>query len=89
VDIRLDLLINRFSWLLEHMELDDSLRRQTRNALLWAKARRANLTEHRGQRTVWKYRSFSPKVALFELVAAFFPEKLFMNIIMLAKKNWI
>lgn len=89
VDIRVDLLINRFSWLLEHMELDDSLRRQTRNALLWAKARRANLTEHRGQRTVWKYRSFSPKVALFELVAAFFPEKLFMNIIMLAKKNRI
>ena len=89
LDIRVNLLIHRFGWILEHMELDASLRQQTQDALLWVKARWENLKEHRGQRTVWKYRSFSPKVAIFELAAAFFPEKLFMNIIMLAKKNRI
>lgn len=58
-----------------------------RIGLEWVTAREAYLQHQGGAAMVWKYRKYGPRAALFELFAPFLPEKLFLYVVNLARKN--
>lgn len=88
LDIRIITALNKFLWLKERFGDDGELGNTIFQAIEWMTARRDNFTS-RGSSAhgIWKYRRFSRMVSLFEIVAAFMPERLFYFFIVLGRKN--
>jgi glycosyltransferase involved in cell wall biosynthesis len=88
--IRIESLIQRLIWLLEHFCGDESLSGEIALALQWARARERFFCGNRSDgKTVFRYRRFSPLTSLFELLMVNAPEWLFMRIIEMKRKNLI
>lgn len=87
IDIRVVTLVRRLAWLQEHFPCGGEMREEIGQALVWARARKANLTGRGGKRTVWEYRRFSPLASLFEIVLSDAPERVFMLFVALTRRN--
>lgn len=88
LDIRIITPLKKFLWLQERFKDDKKLSKVISQAIEWMTARRDNFIKRRaGFRKVWKYRRFSHMVSLFEIAAAFMPERLFYFFIVLGRKN--
>lgn len=86
--IRIDEALKKFLWLKERFQGEAELSQTIEQAIEWMKARSNHFKGlHRSAATIWKYRRFSYWTSLFELMAPIFPEKVFMFIIGLKKKN--
>jgi len=86
--VRIDLVVNKLEWLKENFPASEELTGEIDRGLVWAKARQSRFQGNAATaKTIWKYREFGLPAALFELVAAVFPERLFMTVIKLCRKN--
>lgn len=90
LNIRIITPLNKFLWLKERFAEDLELSRTIGQAIEWMTARRDNFT-NRGSSTrgIWKYKRFNLLISVFEIVAAFIPERLFYIFVILARKNII
>ena len=88
LNVRIITPLNKFLWLQERFKDNDNLSEIISQAIQWMMARKDNFIS-RGSSThgIWKYRRFSRMVSLFEIVAAFMPERLFYFFIVLGRKN--
>lgn len=90
IDVRIGALIHRLEWLRRRFDGHDALCDEIERALTWARAREAHFCGRSGAvRTIWKHRDLSKLVSLFEIVAAKAPERLFIAIIELNRRNII
>lgn len=84
---RIKKLVCRLEWLhtrFEKTELSGEIAR----ALSWAKAREAAFGgDAKAKKTVWKYRQYSLLPSLYEICFSWLPDRLFMIVIDLKKKN--
>lgn len=89
IERRVETMVKRLTWLLEHFPVsDESLREEMKHALIWAQARRDNFKGIKGtKRVIWTYRRFSPLTSCFEIVMSAFPERFFMWVVELKRKN--
>ena len=88
-ELRIDSVVKRFQWLEKYFPYREGMKEEICQRLKWMLARQSNWRERRGRRTVWKYRRFSPLASVFELAAAYFPERVFLFFVGLKKKNFI
>lgn len=88
LEVRINELIRRLTWLQERFGTSEELGRELEDALQWANARRENFSgDIRAKKTLWTYRRFSPLTSLFEIVMAGMPNGLFMSAVELKRKN--
>lgn len=88
--VRIEDLILRMEWLRRRFSQDRELSAEIRTALRWARARRNYfLGDRSAGKTIMQYRRFSPLTSLFELAMAGSPEKLFMWVIELKRRNFV
>lgn len=87
--VRIQIIIDRLTWLQAHFDCDDSLKKDIRDGLCWAAARLQNWQTGKGKKTVWRYRRLGLPVSLFELAAAGLPDRVVMTVIRLLRKNII
>lgn len=88
LEVRINQLIRRLTWLQDQFGAHESLSGELEDALLWANARRENFGGNpKAKLVLWKYRRFSPLTSLFEMVMAGMPDKLFMSVVELKRKN--
>ena len=88
LELRVRALCRRLEWLAQHLPAQSpQLHAAILDRLLWARARAANLERRGGGRTVWRSRRFGPRASIFELVAPWFPETIFLYIVNLVRKN--
>lgn len=86
--IRIEEALQKFLWLQDRYREDPELSQTIAQAIEWMKARRDHFKgAGKTAKTIWKYRKFSYLPSMFELIAARFPEKLFMYFIELGRKN--
>ena len=84
---RIKKLVRRLAWLGARYE-NSAAAGELAEALLWAKAREAAFCgEAKAKCGVWKYRHFSLLPSLYEICFSWLPDKLFMIVINLKKKN--
>lgn len=86
-ELRINISLKRFLWLRDNFSCCEALRCVIEQHILWMEARRDNWNGGGGRRTIWKYRRFSPLSSLFEAMAWWLPEPVFMCIIWLCRKN--
>lgn len=90
VRVRVERRLNAVRWLTENFPCDAALRRTLSEGLAWLQARKAHLEGERGQvKTIWRYRSFSPMISLFEIMMPYLPNFLFRLSIWASRKNYI
>ena len=89
LQVRIINYLKRMYWLRDYFQCSRETGEKIIDGIKWLEARKMNMESHRGIRTIWKYRSFSCLPSIFEIVAAFFPDKLFMFFIELNRKNII
>jgi glycosyltransferase involved in cell wall biosynthesis len=88
LEVRINKLIRCLSWLQERFCKNEALSEEIHLALLWATARHRNFNKSFcAKRTIWKYRRFSPMTSLFEIFMAGTPNRIFMWVIELKRKN--
>ena len=87
--IRIDTVVERFQWLEKYFPHRKGLEKTIQQRLEWLLARQSNWKERRDRRTIWKYRRFSPLASIFELVAVYFPERMFLFFVGLKKRNLV
>lgn len=87
--VRIQIIIDRLSWLEQHFDCGDSLKKDIQDGLCWAKARLQNWQTGKGKKTVWHYRHLGLPISLFELAAARLPNSVVMAAIRLLRKNVI
>jgi len=80
---------DRMCWLKNNFQCSPKVKENIINGIEWLEARKKNMEHHGGAKTIWKYRSYSVLTSLFEIVATYFPEKLFMSFITMKRKNLI
>ncbi|HML69658.1 MAG TPA: glycosyltransferase [Clostridia bacterium] len=87
LQIRIVQFSSRMRWLKDHFQCSPNVRETIAGGIEWLEARRSNMERHGGAEVIWKYRSYSIFTSLFEIVATYFPEKLFMSFIAMIRKN--
>ncbi len=88
--VRIDLVVNKLEWLKKNFPAAEELSGEIDRGLVWTKARQSRFQgDTAAVKTIWKYREFGPLTALFELVAAVLPERLFMAVITAKRKNLV
>jgi glycosyltransferase involved in cell wall biosynthesis len=88
-EVRIDLLVERYRWLLKNGRWGSELHQALEEHQHWAQARQRNWAGIGGAGTIWKYRCFSPLPSIAELVLKHVPERVFMAVIHLARKSQI
>lgn len=86
---RIQIVIDRLTWLEQHFDCDDSLKQVIREGICWSKARLANWQTGKEKRTLWRYRHLELPISLFELAAAGMPNWMVMAFIRMLRKNVI
>lgn len=86
-EVRIELALERLRWMNAHFPCRGETKRVIREGVEWMEARGRNWNHRGGVGTVWKYRAFSPLTSLFELAAPWLPERVFLFLIHLKKKN--
>ncbi|HVI39098.1 MAG TPA: glycosyltransferase, partial [Anaerovoracaceae bacterium] len=90
LEIRIEASLKKFLWLQGRLAEEADLNNVISRAVEWMTARKEHFHGSlRSSLTVWKYRRFSYLTSLFELLAPYVPDKVFMFIIGLKKKNII
>lgn len=84
---RIDIVANRMKWMLDNFNEKNTILDTIKIGLEWANARRRNWEHKGGIYTIWKYRRFAPITSMFEIVAAWFPDKMLMYFVELKRKN--
>jgi len=79
--VRIARTLKRFQWLECHFPFRNSLQAEIGRRRDWVQARLDNWQGRGGKMIMWKYRSCDFPTTLFELMAPWLPEKLFMSII--------
>ena len=88
LEVRINELIRRLSWLQVRFSEDEELRNEISQALRWAHARRENFEGSlSAKKLMWACRRFSPLTSLFEIVMASMPNRIFMLAVDLKRKN--
>lgn len=87
--VRIELQVQKFRWLSVYFPQKETLKKEIRQRLEWAQARKENWKGQGGRAALWRYRRFSPLTSLFELAAVWFPEWLFRIFVGLKKRNLI
>lgn len=88
--IRIEEALKKFLWLKERFQGEVELSQTIDQAIEWMEARAARFKGLNGNvEIIWKYRRFSYWTSIFELLAPMFPDKIFMLVIGLKKKNII
>lgn len=87
--VRIEESIRKFVWLQDNFLCDAELSHHITRCLAWMLARQRYWTERRGARQLWHYRDCGRTVTIFELAAAYFPERLFLWAVELNRKNFI
>lgn len=85
--VRIGIPLKKFLWLRENFPYRNELRDAIEQRVLWMEARQSNWKGCGGKKTVWKHREFAPMASLFEVMAWWLPEFVFMWIIRLSRKN--
>lgn len=87
---RIAMLLCRMNWLEQVFREDEALHREILNAIQWVEARDANFKGKKdAKRVLLKNWRFSPWTSLFEAIAVMWPERLFMFIIEIKRRNII
>ena len=89
LQIRIVQYLSRMHWLKDHFQCSPNVRENIIGGIEWLEARKRNMEHHGGASVIWRYRSFSVFTSLFEIVATYFPEKLFMFFIAMKRKNLV
>lgn len=90
IELRIQAVKKKLEWLKSNFPLiKDELGDCLTDGIRWAEARERNMKRKGGACIVWKYRSFGPKTALFEIFSPYMPEKLFLYAVELARQNVI
>ena len=85
--VRVVAVRKKFEWLRKYFyRATPPLEELLRTGFDWASARESYLQHKGGAATIWKYRKYGPRTALFELFAPVLPEKLFLYVVNLARK---
>ena len=87
--VRIQIIIDRLTWLEQHFDCGASLKQSIRDGLCWARARLQNWQTGKGKKTMWRYRHLGLPITLFELAAAGLPSGAVMAVIRLLRKNVI
>ena len=82
-------IAERLRWLRERFGEEQGLRLPLEQGECWADARRNYFRTGLDGKTIWKYRRFGEKTALFELAARLLPNWMFMACINLKRHNLI
>lgn len=85
--VRLEGPFLKFQWLKQNFPFKDKFELAIAQRQEWMVARRRNWARKGGWFVVWRGRKFGPQATLFELVAPWLPERLFMCIIYLVQKG--
>lgn len=86
--LRVEEALNKFYWLREHLQSDAELSQTIDQAIEWMTARKSHFKGSlKGVKTIWTYREFSYLTSIFEIFAPYMPEKIFLSIIGLKKRN--
>lgn len=89
LELRILEIRKRLEWLSSNLPCRDlEMDREIGKRLKWLLAREQRMQFRRGGAgTIWKYRRFGPRAALFELFAPFLPERAFLFAAELARQN--
>ena len=87
--VRIDLLIDRISWLQSQFPCGRGLQKVMVEEMDWLQARKRSWNHQGGGWTVWKYRRFSFLTSIAELLLKYASDKIFIRAIMFARKNRI
>lgn len=87
--VRIQIIIDRLSWLEAHFPCCQKTKDAIRDGLCWANARMDNWTKHTNTRTMWKYRYLGFPITFFEVFAARLPNSILMLAINLLRKGII
>ena len=86
--IRVVSVRKKINWLQKHLQqVTPQLEETLRTGAEWVNARESYLQNKRGAAIVWKYRKYGSRAALFELCSPLLPERLFLCVVNLARKN--
>lgn len=85
---RVDHTTEAVRWLVENFPADAALKQTLREGLRWMEARQGYWRgDKRQAKTIWKYRKYSPRASMFELILPWLPEWMFVSVIHLVQKN--
>lgn len=87
LQVRIVQYLNRMRWLKDNFPCSPKTKGNIIGGIEWLEARKRNMEHHGGAKTIWKYRAYSVLTSLFEIVATYFPEKLFMSFISMKRNN--
>lgn len=87
LQIRIVQYLSRMRWLKDNFPCSQKTKVNIIGGIEWLEARKSNMEHHGGAKTIWKYRAYSVLTSLFEIVAKYFPEKLFMSFISMKRNN--
>ena len=87
--LRIDQSIGKLLWLAERFADDAPLSAEIQRTLQWMQLRREHWDTRAKALPLWSYRDCGKAITLFEEAAVYFPERLFMWCIELARKNVI
>lgn len=88
-DVRIQIIIDRLSWLAESFPCCPETRKAIDDGLEWAQARKAYWTQGRELGTMWKHRNLGLPITLFETVAARMPNWMLMSVMKLLRSGII
>ena len=87
--VRIDQSIQKLRWLAERFADDEKLSAAIQRTLQWMLLRQEHWDKRTKSAALWRYRDCGKAITLFEEVSVYFPEKLFLWCIELARKNKI
>lgn len=88
IEVYIRNILRRLVWLQDNLHgLSAELREAIACRLQWVRARERNMTGRGGKRVIWKYRRLGLRASFFELAAPLLPDKVFMQVINLARSN--
>lgn len=88
-EVRIEQSIRKLYWLEDRYETDKELSASIKYTLRWLMLREEYWRTGKNAKELWQYRDCGKAVTLFELVARYFPQRLFIWFIGLAQKNVI
>lgn len=87
IRVRIEQVKDKLEWLSANFPFKSAVKDALSDGMTWVQARITNMTRRKGAATVWKYRRFGTKVSLFEVFAPFMPERMFLRIVNLVRRN--
>ena len=87
--LRIDLAVNKFQWLLQHLSCTQSLKNEIQKRIIWMESRQKNWNERKKRWTALRYCMYSPISTLFELLIVYLPDCVFNWCIQRGKNNKI